>query len=197
MTSQNGTEKEFMSDSEIKDFLSAGSKVSELGYVEDPKVEEEVDGWFQWYYESSKQIDNVDNTNEKISSKGVYFINPQPFQKPYLKRITMEEGQSLLVPVYSASASKEEYPLCEDLSEVVKQDLQGISETSINLNGEKITAKWVIRKKVLPIAGGTIYGGLWLLLKANDLGRGDHLLSFKAISKNYEVEVKIPIHVMI
>jgi hypothetical protein len=197
MTSQNGTEKEFMSDSEIKDFLSTSSKVSELGYKEDPKIEEEVDDWFQWYYTSSKKMDNVNNTNETISSKGVYFICPQPFQKPYLKRITMEEGQSLLVPVYSASASKKEYPLCEDLSEVVKQDLQGITEISINLNGNKIAAKWIIRKKALPIAGSTFYGGLWLLLKAKDLGRGDHLLSFKANSKNYEVEVKIPIHVVI
>jgi hypothetical protein len=197
MATQNGTEKEFMSDSEIKDFLSTGSKVSELGYKEDHKVEEEVDEWFQWYYASSNKIDNVDSTNEKISSKGVYFIYPQPFQKPYLKRITMGEGQSLLVPVYSASASKKEYPSCEDLSEVVKHDLQGITEISINLNGKEIAAKWVIRKKVLPIAGSTFYGGLWLLLKAKDLGRGDHLLSFKANSKNYEVEVKIPIHVLI
>jgi hypothetical protein len=203
LMAQSGT-NDFMTPSEIEDFLGPNAKTFEKWYNANlaaplPGI---IDDWFNWYYGSSKKIGDADTANWKLSGSGVYFINPVPFQKPYLKRITMEKGQSLLVPVYSASASSKEYPslkTVEDLSEHTKQDLFGIkTETfKVTLNGEAHVGNCVIRKSLLQTAGNVHHGGYWLLITAEQLGSGDHLLYFNADSKNYEMEVKLPIHVII
>lgn len=205
MTSQNGANIEFKTESQIESFLGSKAKSFEEWYKNTSKndelttIQQMTDDWFRWYYGSSKKLGEADDTNWKLSSNGVYFIRPEPFQRPYLKPITMERGQSLLIPVYSTSASKKEYPSCQNLSKVVEEDLQGIYEKDfeVKLDGDKHVGKCIIRDKPLKIAGDIHHGGFWILLSADRLGYGDHLLSFKANSKNYEVEVKIPIRVLI
>ena len=203
MTTEIGTNNDFMTPSEIQGFLGSNAKTFEKWNKANlpaplPGI---IDDWFNWYYGSSKKVGDADTADGKLSGSGVYFINPVPFQEPYFKRITMEKGQSLLVPVYSASASSKEYPSLkkfEDLSEHIKQDLLGITTETfkVTLDGEDYVGNCVIRKNLLQTAGNIHHGGYWLLITAEQLGSGDHLLYFKANSKNYETEVKIPIHVL-
>lgn len=229
MKTQQGTENEYLTDADLDDFLKLKLDLFQPWY-KDSNVKDEdmdalfrelIDDWFRWFYASSKKLGVADNTDGTITTEGVNFINPTPFQKPYVKRITLEGEQSLLVPVYSASASEREYGEC-DLQQAVVNDLLGIDEKNfevkldgekfvggsvkldarkfdskdLTLDGEKSVGTCIITQTTFPEAGKISYGGLWLLLNAKDLGRGDHLLSFRAYSKNYEVDAKIHIHVL-
>lgn len=196
-----------------------------------------TDEWFKWFYTSDSKIEspnNLGNLREDRSLNGdknmylyendglsVYFINSLPFQRPYFKRIVMKKRASLLVPVYSASASFEEYPSCKDaganLINEIRKDLHGIrTETfKATFDGKNIYGRCVIRDKPLPVKGITehntriprdrckndtieiCHGGFWLLLREEKLTAGDHLLYFKADSINYETEAKILIDVTI
>ena len=148
----------------------------------------------------------------------VYFAAASPFQDPTdFKRIVMTRNAPLLVPVYIMTASPQEYPSLTteaQLTRLIQDDLAGIfpEEVSASLDGEPIYGCSVIRNKFIEIANipkdnvlgiperrlqetnSTIklcHGGFWLLIKEDRFSSGDHLLSFSASSKNYEMRAKL------
>jgi hypothetical protein len=151
----------------------------------------------------------------------VYFAAASPFHEPDIRTITMLKQVPLLVPVYNMSASPQDHPSIntdEELKELIIEDLSGIIELNASFDRNPIEGCCVIRQKRLPVAhvpsdnvigipadrliksGNTIetcHGGYWLLIRKEKLTPGDHLLDFSAISKNYELKVKILINVLV
>jgi hypothetical protein len=161
---------------------------------------------------------NFKDTGEKIS---VYFAAASPFQDPDFRTITMVKQVPILVPVYNMSASTEDYTskkTDDDLKQLIIEDLSGIIELKARFDRIPIEGCCVIRKKGLSVtnvpidnvnripedrmlASGssikTCHGGYWLLIKKDKLTSGEHLLEFSAVSKNYEVNAKILINVLV
>lgn len=157
--------------------------------------------------------------DEKIS---VYFAVASPFQDPPdFRTITMVKQVPILVPVYNMSASTEDYTSIktdDDLKELIIEDLSGIIEIKASFDRIPIEGCCVIRKKRLPVTNvpmdnvnripedrlleygnsiSTCHGGYWLLIRKDKLTSGEHLLEFSAVSKNYEVNAKILINVVV
>jgi hypothetical protein len=153
----------------------------------------------------------------------IYFTTASPFQQPDIRTVTITEKASLLVPVYNMSASATDFPSVGDdknaLLRIIKHDLSHLKGESIQatFDDEEIYGCCVVRKDPLPIkihkenvigipetrlnkenpSIAILHGGFWLLIKEDRLTPGDHLLSFKAKSPNYEVEAKILINALI
>jgi len=106
----------------------------------------------------------------------------------------------------------------EKLSSIVEADLNGILTDSVEayLDGAAFYGCCVIRKELITISNipdnnvlgipqerleesghsiECVHGGLWMLLNEEHLGHGDHLLQFKAHSKNYQIQAKFLIKV--
>jgi hypothetical protein len=242
MTKEKRMNEDFMTEAEIRSFFK-GVKAGSLKHwykVQGPKLSGQgrqtysrytkflngmynydtiTDEWFKWYLKRSDGQDNVSLFNA-TNSQSIYFVEAMPFQRPYFRRITMEQKASLLVPIYSFSASSEEYPSLNpsQLIELIKADLLGIRWGTVKttFDGKDVYGYCVIRDKPLTISnipsqnitkigqkrlqsGDSInvyHGGLWLLIKQEDLPPGDHLLYFSADSKNFETEAKILINAM-
>jgi len=153
----------------------------------------------------------------------VYFTTVSPFQTPDLKTIIMTERLPLLVPVYNMLASSQFHPSLEtdaELTELITTDLAGVrgEKVEAKFDGTPFHGCCVIRKKSLTVtnvpkdnvmgipeerlkdqpssAVQICHGGFWLLIKEEKFTPGDHLLYFKAESKNYEIEAKILISVL-
>jgi hypothetical protein len=156
----------------------------------------------------------------------VYFTTASPFQRPDFRRIVMTKQVPLLVPVYNVVSSPQIFPSrkhYQDKDWVEKdivEDLAGVYQNGIRatFDGKEFHGCSVIRKKPLEITNiprdnlmdipedilnqnhSTIkiyHGGFWLLIKADAFTSGDHLLSFQAQSKNYEMDVKILINALV
>jgi hypothetical protein len=174
-----------------------------------------TDEWFKWYLKRNNGQDNVFLFD--ITTPSIYFVEALPFQRPYFRRITMKQKASLLVPIYSFSASSEEYPSLNpsQLIELIKTDLSGMRWNTVKatFDGKDVYGYCVIRDKPLTINNvpakniteiddkrlsensiNIYHGGFWLLIKQEDLSPGDHLLYFSADSKTYETEAKILIN---
>jgi hypothetical protein len=154
-----------------------------------------TDEWFKWYINGNRQ----NNVSRFGNPPFIYFVEALPFQRPYFGRITMKQEASLLVPIYSFSASSEEYPSLNsnDLIKLIKKDLSGIKWNTVKatIDGEVINGYCVIRDKSIRIDTIDLYhGGFWLLIRKEVLSPGDHLLSFSADSKTFEVDAKILIN---
>jgi hypothetical protein len=170
-----------------------------------------TDEWYKWYLRRGNGQDNISQFGD------IYFLEPLPFQKPYFRRIIMKQEASLLVPIYSFSASSEEYPSLKEseLIELIKTDLSGIDSVNASLDGQVIRGYCVIRDRPLQINNFPVkniteidgtrlsqnsinlyHGGFWMLIRKEDLPPGDHLLSFSAESRTFEVEAKILINSM-
>src|SRR5687768_15858006 len=84
-----------------------------------------TDEWFKWYFSRKDAQKNFFEFN--ATSPSIYFVEPLSFQRPHFTRITMEQQSSLLVPMYSFSASLEEYPSQEPnskrLTDLIRSDL--------------------------------------------------------------------------
>jgi hypothetical protein len=157
--------------------------------------------------------------DEKIS---VYFAAASPFQDPPdFRTITMVRRVPILVPVYNMSASTEDYTSIktdDDLKQLIIEDLSGIIELKAWFDRIPIEGCCVIRKKRLSVTNvpidnvnripedrmfesgnsiKTCHGGYWLLIRKDKLTSGEHLLEFSAVSKNYEVDAKILINVLV
>jgi hypothetical protein len=151
----------------------------------------------------------------------VYFAAAAPFQQPDIRTITMIKQAPLLVPVYNMSASTQDHPskkTDQELTELIIEDLSGVIELNASFDRNPIEGCCVIRQKRLPVTNvptdnvigipedrmlesgnsiQTCHGGYWLLIREKVLTPGDHLLDFSAISKNYELNVKILINVLV
>jgi hypothetical protein len=153
----------------------------------------------------------------------VFFVTASPFQKPYFARLVMTRRVPLLVPVYNIVTSPSFYKnkAAKGCLQMVKDDLKGIKKESVEarFDDKPLYGCCVIRRAALPIndvpadnvfgipetrlnkdANSTIgvyHGGFWLLIKASKFSSGDHLLYFKAESRNYEIEAKILITVLV
>lgn len=154
----------------------------------------------------------------------VYFVAVAPFQKPDFRRIIMTRKAALLVPVYKFHASRQDYPSLQNddaLTNLVEDDLKGILPGGLEarFDGDDTIHGTIVKKQEPPPleiasvprnnlyavpedrleAGSTTkiyHGGYWLLIKDDKLTPGDHLLWFKAESKNFEVEAKIFINAL-
>jgi hypothetical protein len=208
------TEKtSFKSDAEIRSSFKPRYKVQHpksgtrnLGKYDYNTI---TDEWFNWYHTTPHQ-DNVFLSH--ITKPPIYFVEGLPLESPHFNRVTIKEPASLLVPIYSFSASQEEYPSLNEpeLLKLMKKDISGIDWTSVKatLDGKPMPLYSVMRAKPLTInnippnnpidvGGNTIHvyhGGFWLLIEPHDLPPGDHLLHLKANSKTYEMEAKILIN---
>jgi hypothetical protein len=104
---------------------------------------------------------------------------------------------------------------------MVEDVLRGIKKESVEarFDGKPLYSCYVIGRALLPIndvpednvfgipetrlnkdANATIevyHVGFWLLIKNGKFSSGDHLLCFKAESRNYEIEAKILITVLV
>lgn len=165
--------------------------------------------------------DNTHTFKDNGDKFSVYFAAASPFHEPDIRTITMLKQVPLLVPVYNMSASPQDHPSMntdDELKDLIIKDLSGIIEINASFDREPIEGCCVIRKKRLHVpnvptdnvigipedrliqSGNTIetcHGGYWLLIKKDKLTPGDHLLDFSAISKNYELNVKILINVLV
>lgn len=154
----------------------------------------------------------------------VYFVAVAPFQKPDFRRIIMTRKAALLVPVYKFHASRQDYPSLQNddaLINLVEDDLKGILPGGLEarFDGDDTIHGTIVKRQEQPPleissvprnnlyavpedrleAGSTtkIYHcGYWILIKDDKLTPGDHLLWFKAESKNFEVEAKIFINAL-
>ena len=155
-----------------------------------------------------------------------YFTTVSPFQKPDFRRIVMTKRIPLLVPVYNVISSPQLFPSQRDwehqkwVEEDVMKDLGGLYNDGIKatFDGEEFYGCCVIRKRPLSIGNipkdnsigipedtlrenhSTIqvyHGGFWLLISEKQFSPGDHLLSFEAQSRNYEIEAKIMISALV
>lgn len=156
-----------------------------------------TDKWFNWYLKKNNAQENVFQFGN--SPPIIYFVEAQPFERPNFIRITMKQRASLLVPIYSFSATSGEYPsvIGKQLLDLIKTDLSGIRWDTVKatFDGKVIHGHCVIRDKPMEIDTKDLYhGGFWLLIREEDLSPGDHLLSFRADSKTFEVEAKILIN---
>ncbi len=165
-----------------------------------------------------------DSSESKDSREiiSVYFAVASPFQDPPdFRTITMVKPAALLVPVYNMSASTEDYTskkTDDDLKKLVIEDLSGIIELKAWFDRVPVEGCCVIRKKGLTVTnipidnvnripedrilefGNSIkncHGGYWLLIRKDKLTTGEHLLEFSGFSKNYEVNVKMLINVLV
>lgn len=156
----------------------------------------------------------------------VYFTTASPFQKPDFRRIVMTKKVPLLVPAYNVISAPEIFPSRREwkpeqwVKDDVIKDLAGVYDDGIRakFDGEEFYGCCVVRKQPLPIRNipadnsigvpedilrgnhSTIqvyHGGYWLLINEKFLSPGDHLLSFEAQSKNYEIEAKMMISVLV
>ncbi|CAN5387221.1 hypothetical protein BH18THE2_BH18THE2_24610 [soil metagenome] len=179
-----------------------------------------------WYADRNPYGDrNVFSLNKRNTF--AYFIATAPFQHPGdVKRAVITRRAPLLVPLYNVSAAREECPSYDDskLVELIKKDLKGTKQGSVKvefddmdkedlfgctvsrLNGplevSNIPDENVlgIPKERLQECNYTIHvfhAGFWLLIDEKNWESGDHLLSFEAKSKNYEMSAKIVISVLI
>ncbi|MGH9982968.1 MAG: hypothetical protein ACRD8W_03330 [Nitrososphaeraceae archaeon] len=151
----------------------------------------------------------------------VYFAAATAFQKPDLRRVIMHHLGAVLVPVYIVIASKALYPRLDDhdkLMTELMEDLHGIKkdEFEASFDGEQLYGCTVVREEPLTIhkipkdnifelpterlkEGNSmeiVHAGFWLLFDQKKFSPGDHLLYFRANSKNYEMEAKILITTM-
>jgi len=152
----------------------------------------------------------------------VYFGAASPFRNPDVRRIHITKRAPFFVPVYNVAASLEQFPSKrneKNLLELIRKDLAGIKEETLEakLNGRHLYGRCVIRDQPLNIpniprdnvfdieperlsdgeTGLSIdlyHGGLWLLIREDELTPGDHLLYFKVESVNYEMETKFIIN---
>jgi hypothetical protein len=152
----------------------------------------------------------------------VYFTTASPFQKPDFRTVVMTRNAPLLVPVYNVVASPALYTMKteEEYVQFVTKDLGGIREDTVEakFDGEFLYGCSVIRKKPLKIYNvpkdnvlaipenrlidtnysiDVYHGGFWLLIKEEKITPGDHFLSFKAHSINYEMEANILISALV
>jgi hypothetical protein len=170
------------------------------------------------FQDNSRTFKDSKDGDDKFS---IYFAAASPFHEPDIRTITMLKQVPLLVPVYNMSASPQDHPSKtedEDLKKLIIEDLSGIIEINASFDREPIEGCCVIRQKRLSVtnipkdnvigipedrlikSGNTIetcHGGYWLLIRKEVLTPGDHLLDFSAISKNYELNVKILINVLV
>jgi hypothetical protein len=197
-----------MSDDEIQSFFK-DIEDKPWQKVQNPKLNDFTDEWFKWYHRRKNGADNVFN----ITEPPIYFVEGLPFESPHFKRFFFKGPASLLAPIYSFSASRQEYPSLKEeskLLELIKKDLSGIDWNSVKatLDGEPLSRYPVIRDKPLTIEDippdnpirvvdktiNVYHGGFWLLIDEPDLPPGDHLLYLKANSKTYETEAKFLIN---
>jgi hypothetical protein len=179
-----------------------------------------------WYADRNSYGDrNVFSFNKRNTF--AYFIASAPFQDPFdVRRAIITREAPLLVPLYNVCAAREECPTYDDdrLNDLVLKDLKGIRENSVEVlfdgedrkdkdgcmvvrNKEPLEISNVPEENVLGIpkerlqeSNHTIHvfhGGFWLLIRESELKAGDHLLLFKARSKNYEMSAKIIITVLV
>jgi hypothetical protein len=158
---------------------------------------------------------------DKAYKVSVYFAAASPFQEPDIRTITMTKQAPLLVPVYNMSASTEDHPSKrreEKLKELIIEDLSGIIQLRAWFDRIPIEGCCVIRQKRLRVTNvptdnvigipedrllkadhsiETCHGGYWLLIRKEKLTPGDHLLEFSALSKNYEMDAKMIINVLV
>lgn len=152
----------------------------------------------------------------------VYLAKALPFETPYIGRIIMTRKAPLLVPVYTVLASEQHSPSSseKELTQIVMDDLAGVNllEFRATLDGEPIHGCCTIRQKPMEISNIPEYnvsgipedrlrdsnsklkachGGFWLLIREKMFKPGDHLLKFEVNSKNYEMQAKILIHVLV
>ena len=156
----------------------------------------------------------------------VYFAAASPFQYPDFRTITITKQAPLLVPVYNMSASEEDFPskvrktekaADGELTNLILDDLSGVLSIEATFDKQPIHGCCVIRNRsnkfriadnnnVIGIPEERLnapnsaihmcHGGYWLLIKENKITPGDHLLEFKAESKNYEIWAKILINAL-
>jgi hypothetical protein len=153
----------------------------------------------------------------------VHFTTAAAFRDPPdFKTITITEKDScLLVPVYNSSTSRtffNQWPGTEmELGQLNLIDLAGVYTITAKFDGEPIVGCCVVRNEPeeFPIADqdnvidlpqdrlktplSTIplyHAGFWLLIRETFLTSGDHLLTFSAKSRNYEMDAKILISVL-
>jgi hypothetical protein len=155
----------------------------------------------------------------KLKGKSVYLAALPILRNGETIRVTITEQHPILIPMYWVETSEAENPSLntdEKRNEFIKNDLRGIREISVTLDGETIYGCVVIRNKPLEINNVpkdnilgipsdrlirdnyTIrmqHGGAYLLLKP--LSSGDHLVTFKSTSINYEMDGKIWISALV
>jgi hypothetical protein len=160
-----------------------------------------TDEWFRWFLTtpvSQNTMTNPENAYRMRSTflmhkkdTDVYFAAAAPFQEnpPDLRRIIMTRKAPLLVPVYNMVASLQEYPgrTDEELTDIVKNDLAGVSEEDFeaSFDGEPLYGCCVIRNKSFEIDNIPVdnvlgipedrllpaskiklcHGGFWLLIR--------------------------------
>jgi hypothetical protein len=200
---------DFMSIDEIQSFLK---DITDKPWqkLQKPKLNDFTNEWFNWYHRRKNGEDNV----FRNAKPPIYFVEGLPFESPHFKRFFFKGPASLLVPLYSFSASLQEYPSLEEpeLLDLIKKDLLGIDWDSVEatLDEDLLPYYPVIRKKTLTIEDITpadnpirvfeetinvYHGGFWILIEHEpDLPPGDHLLYLKANSKTYEMEAKFLIN---
>jgi hypothetical protein len=72
--------------------------------------------WFKWYHRRKNGEDNMFH----IVQPPIYFVEGLPFGSPHFKRFFFKGPASLLVPIYSFSASRQEYPSFKEESELLE-----------------------------------------------------------------------------
>jgi hypothetical protein len=156
----------------------------------------------------------------------VYFTTVSPFQKPDFRRIVMTKRIPLLVPVYNVISSPEIFPSRRGwkseqwVEDDIIKDLAGVYNDGIKatFDGDEFYGCCVVRKHPLPIRNipkdnsigvpedilrenhsmiQVYHGGYWLLIKEEKFSPGDHLLTFEAQSRNYEIDAKIMISALV
>jgi hypothetical protein len=199
-----------------------------------------VDEWFKWFLTTPASINPVTSpsgwyaTRNSYGDRNVfsfdnrntfaYFMAATPFQEPVVaRRVVITRQAPLLVPVYNASAAKEESPSAgSNLDRIVIEDLKGMEPDLVKVKFDDMDEKdlfgcTVVRKEPLKISNipeeniigipkerlqennfeiNICHSGFWLLIREDNLKSGDHLLSFESTSKNYEVKSKTLISVL-
>jgi hypothetical protein len=181
-------------------------------YLSIPTTENPIANLGTYFQYANTYLFNKNNTL-------VYFVAVAPFQKPDFRRIIMTRKAALLVPVYKFHASRQDYPSLQNedaLIKLVKDDLDSVLLEATFDDDQSIHGTLVMKEKPLEVsnvpknnlyavpedrleAGSTTkiyHGGYWILIKDDMLTPGDHLLWFKAESKNFEVEAKIFINAL-
>jgi hypothetical protein len=165
-----------------------------------------IDEWYKWYlrreYNGKSEPENY-TAFEDPTSPFVYFVEPIPFHRPYFERIIIRvKGAALLIPIYAMSVSTKEYPLLSSnasLLNLIKKDLFGIDWNTVKatFDGTDVYGRCVIRDNPVTVDGigvELLHGGFWLLIRADRIDSGDHILYVRADSKTYESEAKILIN---
>lgn len=155
----------------------------------------------------------------KSKGKSVYLASIPLLRNGETARVIITEQHPILIPIYWVETSEAENPSLntdEKRNEFIRNDLKGIRDISVTLDGEPIYGCVVIRNEPLEIENVpndnildipadrlirdnyTIklhHAGLYLLLKP--LSSGDHLVAFKSTAINYEMEGKIWISALV